>query len=349
MNESRDSADRCNLNRRLFSCRMLAGAGAIVGGPALLQQAHAAEFTIKLGHNTPITFGLNIRAREAAERIRKETKERVNIQIFPNTQLGSDPDMFGQVRSGAIQMHLVPCLLVQNVIADSGVHGVAFAFKDYAAVWSAMDGDLGNNQRKAMRSIGLHALDTAWDNGFRQITTSKKAVSTPADLVGLKMRVPAFPMNVSIFESLGAAPTSVNIKETYAALQTGLVDGQENPLHILELMKWFEVQKYCTVTNHLWDGYWLSINQKYWDSLPVDLQQIIERNFNEAAKAQRVDNEALDKHMQADLAKKGIVFIKPDLESFRGTLRKAGYYDKWRKAFSPEAWNSLEKYAGKLG
>jgi len=337
-----------NFTRRSFNQSFLAGASALAA-PAFLQKAHAAEFTLKFANNSPISYAMNVRAREAAERIRKETNDRVNVQIFPNNQLGGDPDMFGQVRSGAIQTYTVPGLLAQSVVADCGIHCLAFAFKNYASVWAAIDGDLGAHIRKSMLATGVYPLGTAWDNGFRQITSRDKPIRTPEDLVGFKIRTPAFPMIVSIFESLGAAPVAINIKETYAALQTRLADGQENPTLVLEVWKFAEVQKYCSITNHLWDGFWTGVNLKYWESLPADVQKVVEKHFNEAAKLQRADVEAQDKRMQADMTKKGVAFTTPDQAPFREALRKAGYYDKWRKTFSPEAWGLLEKYAGKLG
>lgn len=348
MNSAKPVKAPANPGRRVFN-RTVVAAGGLLGAPAFLKYAHAAEFTIKFANNSPITYAMNVRAREAAERIKNETNDRVNVQIFPNNQLGGDPDMFSQVRSGAIQMYTVPGLLAQSVVADCGIHCLAFAFKDYASVWSAIDGDLGTHIRKSMRAVGVHPLGTAWDNGFRQTTSRDKPIRTPADLVGFKIRTPAFPMIVSIFESLGAAPVAINIKETYAALQTRLADGQENPTLVLEVWKFAEVQKFCSLTNHLWDGFWTGVNLKYWETLPPNLQQVVEKHFNEAARLQRADVEAQDKRMQADMTKKGVTFVAPDQSLFRDALRQAGYYDKWRKSFSPEAWSLLEKYAGKLG
>lgn len=336
------------VSRRAFHGQVMAGAVAL-SAPAYLKLAHAAEYTIKFANNSPLTYAMNVRAREAADRIRKESDGKVNIQIFPNNQLGGDPDMFGQVRSGAIQMYAVPGLLAQSAVADCGIHCLAFAFKDYAAVWRAIDGDLGAFIRRQMTSTGVYPMKMAWDNGFRQITSRDRVIHGPQDLVGFKIRTPAFPMIVSIFESLGAAPTAINIKETYAALQTKLADGQENPTLVLEVWKFYEVQKYCALSNHLWDGFWTGVNLKYWESLPTTVQQLVERHFNQASTQQRGDVESQDKRMQTDMEKKGVTFNAPDQAAFRDALRKAGYYDRWSKSFTPEAWSLLEKYAGKLG
>lgn len=333
--------------RRRFLAQVGAGLSTL-GAPAFLKHAHAAEFTIKFANNAPLTYPTNVRVREAAAKIRKETAERVNIQIFPASQLGADPEMFSQVRSGAIQIYYTPGLMAQNASADCGIHTVAFAFQDMPSVWKAIDGDLGALVRQRMGTLGIHALDTAWDNGFRQITTTDRQINSPADLKGLKIRTPAFPMITSIFETLGAAPTTISIKETYAALQTRLADGQENPKILLEVLKFYEVQKYCALTNHVWDGFWTGINKKYWDSLPKDIQTVIEKHLREAALLQRTDIAALERRLQTDMEAKGIVFNRPDQLAFKEVLRSKGYYTKWRQSFSDEAWATLEKYTGKL-
>lgn len=331
--------------------RKLTGALAtgILAGPAILSlPAHAAEFNLKLGNNSPMSYPTTVRAKQAADRIRKETDGQVNIQIFPNNQLGGDPDMFSQTRSGAIDAYMVPGLLAQSAVADCGIHCLAFAFKDYEAVWAGMDGELGEHIRKSILKTGIYAMPLAWDNGFRQITSRDKPVLTPEDLAGFKIRTPAFPMIVSIFEALGAAPTAINIKETYAALQTRLADGQENPTLLLEALKFHEVQKYCAITNHVWDGFWPGFNVKSWEKLPPQFQKIIEDNFNQSALDERADISAMEQRLQSDMEKKGVKFNQVDQQPFRDHLREAGYYDKWQKTFSPEAWALLEKYAGKL-
>jgi tripartite ATP-independent transporter DctP family solute receptor len=335
-----------DLQRRKFTGALATG---ILAGPAILSlPAYAAEYNLKLANNAPTTYPTNVRARQAVDRIRKATNGQVNIQIFPNNQLGGDPDMFAQVRSGAIDAYMVPGLLAQSAVADSGIHCLAFAFKNYDAVWAGIDGDLGVHIRKSILQAGIHALPRAWDNGFRQVTSRDKPIRTPEDLAGFKIRTPAFPMIVSIFDSLGAAPTAINIKETYAALQTRLADGQENPTLVMEVLKFYEVQKHCSVTNHVWDGFWPGFNAKVWEKLPTQVQKVIEENFTQSGNEQRADIAALEKRTQTELEKKGVTFNQADQSAFRDRLRKVGYYDKWQKSFSTEAWGLLEKYAGKL-
>lgn len=192
-------------------------------------------------------------------------------------------------------------------------------------------------------------MDRIWDNGFRQITSSTKPINTADDLKGFKIRVPVSPMWTSMFKAFDAAPASINFAEVYSALQTKVVDGQENPLAILDTAKLYEVQKYVSVTNHMWDGFWFLANRRAWERLPEDLRAIVARNINAAGVKQRVDVAALNGTLQKTLTEKGMTFNQPKTDSFRAKLRQAGFYGEWKGKFGEEAWAVLERYSGKLG
>jgi tripartite ATP-independent transporter DctP family solute receptor len=230
----------------------------------------------------------------------------------------------------------------------AAINGLGFAFKDSDTAWAAMDGDLGEFVRREIRQRGLTAMEKIWDSGYRQITSSSKPINSSADLSGFKIRVPISPLWTSMFKSFGAAPTGINFGEVYSALQTKIVDGQETPLVSIDAAKLYEVQKYCSVTNHMWDGYWCLANTRAFERMPKDLQEIVARNINQAALDQRKENLRLNQSLQADLEKKGLVFNKPDPASFRAALTKAGFYVEWREKFGAGAWKLLEKYAGEL-
>nr|WP_244618414.1 TRAP transporter substrate-binding protein [Rhodoferax sediminis] len=310
--------------------------------------AQTAEFTLKWANNIPATHPSTIRIREAADAIKKETNGRVDIQVFPNNQLGGDTDMLSQVRSGAIDIFPLSGLILQTLVPVAGINGLAFAFKDYPTVWAAMDGDLGTYIRGAIDKVNLHTFDKCLDNGYRNITTSTKPINTAADLKGFKIRVPVSPLWTSMFKAFGAAPTGINFSEVYSALQTKVVEGQENPLAIIEIAKLYEVQKYCSMTRHMWDGQWILANGKRWNSLPRDIQAVINKNVALAVEKQRDDIRRLDNSVEAQLKAKGMIFNDPDPKSFRETLSKAGFYQDWRKKFGDEAMSKLEKYSGKL-
>jgi TRAP-type C4-dicarboxylate transport system substrate-binding protein len=152
-------------------------------------------------------------------------------------------------------------------------------------------------------------------------------------------------LDVRAFDS---APTSINFAEVYSALQTHIVEAQENPLALLTTAKLYEVQKYVSMTNHMWDGFWFLANKAKFDKLPKDLQEIVKTNVNAAAMAQRDDVKKLNDGVMTELKAKGLVFNSPNNEQFRDKLRQAGFYAEWHKKFGDEAWARLEKYTGKL-
>jgi tripartite ATP-independent transporter DctP family solute receptor len=337
----------------LISRRTLVKAAAL-GGPALLAMPHvranaAAKFVYKWGNNLPLTHPLNIRAAEAIERIKKETNGDLEIRVFPSNQLGGDTDMLNQVRSGALDFFTPSAFVISTLVPAAPINAVGFAFPDYAKVWAAMDGDLGAFIKAEIDKVGLYLMRTVWDNGFRQITTSGKPVASPDDLAGIKIRVPVSQFSISLFEALGAAPTSMQFSEVYTALQTRIVDAQENPLPILQTAKLYEVQKYCSLTNHMWDGYLFVASGKTWNRLPADMRKIAETALNESGVQQRADIAKLNDSLQAELEGKGMVFNRPDPAPFREALKKKGFYSQWHEKFGDEAWSRLEKYVGKLG
>lgn len=331
---------------------LLAGAGAgVITMAAPLRSAWAQskpEFSYKYANNLPITHPMNIRAKEMADAILAETKGRVEIRIFPSSQLGSDTDMLSQVRNGGVEFFTLSGLILATLVPASSITGIGFAFSDYDAVWKALDGDLGAHVRKEIGKANLVAMDKIWDNGFRQITSSTKPIQTADDLKGFKIRVPVSPLWTSMFKAFDSAPASINFNEVYSALQTKIVDGQENPLAIIDTAKLNEVQKYCSITNHMWDGFWFLANKRAWEKLPEDLRAIVAKNINAAAMKERSDVAAMNAGLQKGLSEKGLIFNQTKPDSFRDRLRQGGFYAEWKGKLGDEAWSMLERYSGKL-
>ena len=311
-------------------------------------RAQSADFTYKFANNVPLTHPTNIRGKEMADAIRTETKGRVDIQIFPSSQLGSDTDTLSQIRSGGVEFFALSGLILSTLVPAAAINGVGFAFPDYDTVWKAMDGELGASIRKEIAKANLIAMDRIWDNGFRQTTSSLKPIAGPDDFKGLKIRVPVAPLWTSMFKAFDAAPTSINFSEVYTSLQTKVVDAQENPLSIVSVAKLYEVQKFCSLTNHMWDGFWFLANKRAWEKIPADLRAIVAKNINAAGLQQRADIAALNASLQKDLTAKGMAFNQPDANAFRAKLRAAGFYSEWKTKFGDEAWALLEKSTGKL-
>jgi len=336
-----------------FSRRTLlkaSAATAVLGGIGAphVARAQSAEFTYKYANNLPDTHPLNVRAREMAAAIKAETNGKFDLQIFPNNQLGSDTDMLSQIRSGGVEFFTLSGLILSTLVPAASINGIGFAFPDYPTVWKAMDGDLGGFVRGEIKKAGLEVMDKIWDNGFRQTTSSSKPINGPDDFKGFKIRVPVSPLWTSMFKAFDAAPASINFAEVYSALQTKIVEGQENPLAIISTAKLYEVQKYCSLTNHMWDGFWFLANRRAWSALPEDIRTIVAKNINAAAIKEREDTAKLNANLQQELAGKSLAFNQPTVAPFRDKLRSAGFYAEWKGKYGEQAWGLLEKAVGKL-
>jgi TRAP-type transport system periplasmic protein len=333
--------------RSLLGAASAIGATAILGHPA--KAAAAAEFDFKLGVNTPETHPLTIRLNETAKAIGAQSNGRLTVTVFSNSQLGGDPEMLSQVRSGGIELLAVPSLTLSILVPMSGLPSIGFAFQSYDQVWAAMDGGVGEVVRDAIGKAGIVPMKKVWDNGFRQITSSSsRQLNSVDDLKGFKIRVPVTALLTSLFSGLGALPSSISYNELYSALQTHIVEGQENPLAQVSTGKLYEVQKYCALSNHCWSGYWIVANRRALTGLPAELQEIVASNFDATAINERADLVAMDRSLQAELTAKGMTFNTPDAAQFRAALVKAGFYTQWQKTYGAEAWAQLEKYTGKL-
>jgi tripartite ATP-independent transporter DctP family solute receptor len=331
--------------RDLLKSASAASAATLLGGPA----SAAADFEFKLGVNTPDSHPLTLRLTEAARAIGAQSSGRLNVTVFPNSQLGGDPEMLSQLRAGGIELLAAPSLTLSTPVPLSGLPSVGFAFQSYDQVWAAMDGGVGDVIRDAIGKAGIVPMKKIWDNGFRQITSSSsRQLNGVEDLRGFKIRVPVTALLTSLFSGLGALPSSISYSELYSALQTHIVEGQENPLAQVATGKLYEVQKHCALSNHCWSGYWIVANRRALAGLPADLLEIINSQFDAAAIKERADLLEMDRSLQAELTTKGMTFNKPDPVQFRAALVKAGFYTQWQKAYGADAWAQLEKYTGSL-
>ena len=250
--------------------------------------------------------------------------------------------MLSQLRSGALTMLSGTTGSLGTLVPAASLSTVGFAFDTYDQVWKAMDGELGAHIRSELDKVGIVYLNV-FDAGFRQITTSSVQVKSVDQMSGLKIRVPTSPIYASMFRAMGASPTTINFGEVYSALQTKLVDGQENPLSLIQSAKLYEVQKHCALSNHAWDGPLMCINKAAWNKMPKDVQDIITRVFKETAIEQRAAMAAQGDQIKADLTKAGLAFNTPDTESFRKKLQEGGFYSEMKKTLGANNWAVLEK------
>jgi TRAP-type transport system periplasmic protein len=320
------------------------GLSAIASAP----RARTPDFNFVAANILSATHPLNVRLNEAASAIREESRDRVSIQVFPGGQLGSDPDMLAQLRRGEIHFMTLSGPILSTLVPVAAVNGIGFAFKDYDRVWRAMDGPLGAHVRAEIGAAGLVAFEHIWDNGFRQITTTERRIATPADLKGLRLRVPVGPLWTSMFKAFAADPMSLNFGEVYTALQARVVEGQENPLAVVQMARLHEVQRHCAMTHHMWDGFWFLANGKVWSGLPAEVRQLVKARVSNAALRQRADVRQLNARLEAQLTRAGMVFNRPEMGAFREALSRAGFYADWRQRLGAETWDLLERTTGPL-
>lgn len=318
--------------------------GALVATPA-----RAAEFRFKVGHEFLEDNPVHIQLTEAAKRIAARSAGRIDVQIFPSSQLGGGTDLLSQTRSGALEFTLQSSVVISGLVPVAGITGVGYAFPDYDHVWTAMDGRLGAHIRGAVAKAGLRAMDRMWDLGFRNVANNVRPVNSVADMAGLKVRVAPGALFISLFKGLGGAPVTLNFNEVYPSLQTRIVDGTENPLQVFQLFKLYEVLKYASLTRHLWDGQWMLGNPRAFDRLPQDLQALVTEEFNDAALRQRADNRRIDGNAREQLTAKGMQINDVDIEPFKNKLIQAGFYREWKNRFDPVAWAMLEDVVGPIG
>jgi tripartite ATP-independent transporter DctP family solute receptor len=345
--KNKEMSMRVSRRKLLSSAAVAAAAG--VGAPAILHwPANAAEFSYKCGTALPDGHPMCIRGREAMKAIKEQSNGRLDITLYTNSVLGQDTAMLSQTIAGALEMYFLPIDLLAPKNPACGIFGVGYAFLNYDNIWKAMDGDLGNHLRDLSHQIGFQVVHNCCDHGFREITNKTKPIETPADLKGFKIRLPVAPYLIALFQHLGASPTPINFGEVYSALQTGVVDGQENPLVLIDTAKLYEVQKYCSLTNHVWAGIHYSFGNAAWQRLPSDLQQLADKEFNAKALLERADWQVMTNNETKKLEGKGMAFNSPDTKPFQDELRKSGFYADMKKKSGDQAWALLEQYVGPL-
>ena len=334
------------ISRRRFTLCLAAAGGSIL----LPRRLPAAEFNLRSFHNQPADSPLHKRLIEMWSAVATETHGRVHIETFAdnNQTPGGDPAVLKMLVDGRLEFFNLNGGLIGTVVPAVNVQGIPFVFRTQTQVYRALDGDLGDYLGQEMRAKGIYAVPQGcFENGFRQISCSARPIRNAADLQGLKMRTPDAPIYVECWRALGATPVIANFDKLYETLQTHAADAQDNPLNVVELLKLYEVQKYESLTSHMWSGFNLIANLKAWERLPADVQAVIQRNAARFARLQRADNEALNNTLRTRLADRGMTFNTADAASFKAML--GGYYARWKQEIGQKTWTLLERHVGKLG
>jgi len=242
------------------------------------------NFSLILGDNSDWYKG----AVRFAELLESKTGGTYKIKVFPHAQLAGQDQRteLEMVQSGVIDMSFESTILLSLIEPRMSVLGLPWLFEDYDHAEKVLDGPLGKEMLEMLPPKGLVGLAYG-ANGFRQLTNSRRAVTSPEDLTALKIRIPAIKMYIDIFKLLGADPSSMSFGEVFTALAQGTFDGQENPVSVIHSARLHEVQKYLTVWNYSYDPIIICINSGVWDSLPPEMQAIFSECADEAMKYQR--------------------------------------------------------------
>ncbi|KLU63427.1 2,3-diketo-L-gulonate-binding periplasmic protein YiaO precursor [Peptococcaceae bacterium CEB3] len=244
------------------------------------------KYVIKLALHVPESYPAVGDSREFAKRVAELTHNQVKIEVYPNGELGQLPDIVEGVKQGTLQMGWGDLGTIGNFYPRANVIGLPFLFRDFDQVHKFFDGPLGQKLAREIRqNTGIRILGYS-DSGFRDIV-SKKPIRSIADMKGLKIRVPSIPIYVDTMKALGASPTPIAASEMYTSLQTGVVDAMECPPQTIWDYKMQEVTKYLSITHHIFTDYDLLINNKYFSSLPKDIQDAITKAAKECVAKDR--------------------------------------------------------------
>jgi tripartite ATP-independent transporter DctP family solute receptor len=328
---------------------VLSGAAA-AGTTLIVKPTRAAEYKFSQYHNQAASGTLHKNLTAMWQAVRVETNGRIETTVYPeNNKLpGGDPDALKMLIAGEIQFFTLMGGIIGTVVPVAEAQQLPFAFKSAAEAHKAIDGPLGKYIGEEMAAKGMYLFPVAgFDNGMRQVAAIPRAIATPQDFVGMKIRVPPGQMMLDTFGAFGAQPVTTSANQIYDALKTGRVDAQENPLAILEGFKLYELVKYVSLTNHMWSGFNAMAQLATWKALPDDTKSVIERNVTKYVRQQRQDQAALNASLRDDFAKRGLVFNEVDQTAFRARL--AGVYAIWKERLGSKCWSLVEAEVGKLG
>ena len=297
------------------------------------------EFTLKLGHlaNTEHTWHKG--SLKFAELVDQKTDGRVKVQVFPNEQLGKEMEVIGNIQSGIVDM-LITGESMMNWAPLCGLIAVPYMIRDSDHMEKIVEGEVGQAiEKEVIEKVRLRPV--AWfERGARNLTSNRE-IRKPEDLNGLKVRVPNVPLFVATWEALGAKPTPMAFSEVFTSLQQGIIDGQENPLSIIWASRLYEVQKYLSLTGHVYSPVVIMISDAFYNSLPEDLQKIVVEAFEEVRPVARKMVEDQETELVEQLREKGMEVNTVEPEAFQAKM--GGVYDDFVKNVGKEAQEFIDR------
>jgi tripartite ATP-independent transporter DctP family solute receptor len=303
---------------------------ALATAAALLLLAGSAHAVTKLkfGHATATESSQQLAALKFAELVKQRTQGEVEITVFPGSTLGNDQQMINLTRGGSIDGVISGSTNFNGIVAQTAALELPFIFRDSAHAYKVLDGKIGQGLLDELGKANLKGL-AYFENGWREMTNNKRPVNTPEDAKGLKIRSTPNPFHIQAFQQLGMNPSPLAISELYSALETKAFDAQEHPLPVFWSSKFYEVQKYLTLTNHAYSPSIAIMNKAKFDAMPPQVQKALLDSAHDAAVYQRELNARDTQRIVAELKKMGIQVVeKPDTTAFRNIV-----YAPVRKAY----------------
>jgi len=246
----------------------------------------AADYTLKFSHVVSDNTPKGKAARFFEKRLEELSKGRIDVQVYPSSQLYKDNAVLKAIRLNSVQMAAPSFSKFGKIVPQLALFDLPFIFKDINHLHRVQDGEVGAKLKEMVARKGIVALNF-WDNGFKQLSSNKKALLNPEDAKGQKFRIMSSKVLEAQFHAVGANPQMMPFSEVYSGLQQGVIDGQENTNSNIFTKKFHEVQKHLTITDHGYLGYLVVMSKKFWKSLPEDLQRNVTQAMNEATQKER--------------------------------------------------------------
>lgn len=304
------------------------------------------KLVIKLGIGSALTSQLGEYAVKFKEILESKSNGQIEVQIFPNGQMGNDKSMMESLQMGTLDMTAPSTAPIANFIKDFLYFDLPMLVDDDAAAKKLLTSDLAKESLKKLDSIGIVGLDY-WVNGFRNITNSKRPVKTAADIKGLKIRTMQNPIHIDFFNALGANATPMAFNEVFNALEQKVIDGQENPISLIYTSGFHEVNKYVTLSRHVFTPYVAMISKKTWEKITPEQQKLIQEAATEVANQCFDILNAQESKFLEDMKSKGNVIDELSPEG-RTQLQNTAK-EIWKKYESEIGKDTMQKVMSIIG
>ena len=319
-----------------------AGAASLVAMPSVLRAQ--TPLKISFGHGAAAGNPRSIAADKFAEIVKAASNGAIEVTVAGSEQLGNDAAMLTSLRTGVLGISANSQGATSAVVPELAALGLPFLFPNAPAAVKVVSGPIGDKLEEKFAAVGIVPL-AWWDNGIRHITNSKRPIKVPDDLKGIKLRTPADPMTIDIFQALGAGTAQIAFSELYVALQQGVVDGQENPLTNIASSKLYEVNKFISLSAHKWESTPVLMSKVAWGRLDKKGQDIVKAAAVEAGALQvKLSDEQNAKLLTDFKANAALAVNEVDRAAFQKAT--ASVYDKWEQKPFGAFVKDLRKAAG---